>query len=133
MHLCKKKLFISGIFWLCKKFCIFASLIEYLWLIIFTKNGTDNRLNLFKRVSPLLNDQPNQIYMSTYCPNCITELIPDNKKFGEYTVWLVCPNKKCWFRTRPSVERRANESKNLQLTNHVEHTNKNNKFHENLH
>lgn len=33
-----------------------------------------------------------------YCPQCIEELIKDNKHLGIHSLWLICP--KCGFRKR---------------------------------
>lgn len=45
------------------------------------------------------------------CPDCCIELIPDKKKLGEMTNWLVCPE--CGHRERPN-----NESIENTLTNY---------------
>lgn len=33
------------------------------------------------------------------CPNCVIELVKESKRFGDYTIWFVCP--KCGHRERP--------------------------------
>lgn len=40
--------------------------------------------------------------ISSYCPNCIEELVPDKKQLGEFVNWFVCPV--CGFRERPKHE-----------------------------
>jgi primosomal protein N' len=42
--------------------------------------------------------------MSKQCPNCVVELIPNKKKLGLCTNWLICPN--CGHRERDTPNRK---------------------------
>lgn len=62
-----------------------------------------------------------------YCPNCIVDLIPDKKKLGLFTNWLICT--KCGLRkrsywydqeTKELIDRIKESNKNLNEFNNDE-------------
>ena len=64
--------------------------------------------------------------MKTICPNCVEKLVPNRKKLGGLTNWLICPT--CGYRVRSASILFSNKQESEKFEHEVERINEGNHY-----